>query len=82
LRPELLDSPLGLLPIKLDLVIKEILRLKLEDPNEIDEDLVFKRSLGIGRRLSIDTLIHGAVIHQAAGRAASNASVDGVVERR
>lgn len=28
-------------------------------PDEIDEDLVFKLSLGIGRRLSIDMLIHG-----------------------
>lgn len=130
--PGTVYSPLELLPIKPDLVIDDILHLKLEDPDEINEDLAFRRSLGIGRRLSIDLLIHGtgraddrrerrssgttsnlcrrytrrrvlhtvarrvqrshgpptrrarpgAVIHQAAGRAASNASVDGAVERR
>jgi hypothetical protein len=35
LAPEALDSPIGLLPIKPDLAIKELLGLKLEEPDEI-----------------------------------------------
>lgn len=37
--PGAIDSPLGLLPIKPDLIIKEILRLKLEEPDEIIPEL-------------------------------------------
>lgn len=37
--PGAVDSPLGLLPIKPDLVIKEILRLKLDEPDEIIPEL-------------------------------------------
>lgn len=39
MRPELLIPPSGLLPIKPDLVIKEILRLKLEELDEIIPEL-------------------------------------------
>ncbi len=38
--PGAVDSPLGLLPIKPELIIREILRLKLEEPEEIVPDLL------------------------------------------
>lgn len=39
LAPGAVDSPLGLLPIKPDLVIKELLGLKLDEPDEIIPEL-------------------------------------------